>query len=94
VQACAEERTAFCGEVEAGNARVFRCLVQNLGRSDFGDTCRKTILQKLSRRQENWKLDVNLRTVRLHLLSDCMCACTPRTDVPARLHAACGAWWL
>jgi Cysteine rich repeat len=61
VQACASERNTFCAEVATGNARVFRCLVQNLGKPDFGSLCRDTIIRKLQRRQQNWKLDVNLR---------------------------------
>jgi len=35
--------------------------VQNLGKVDFGVNCRDEIVRKLQRRQQNWKLDVNLR---------------------------------
>ena len=61
LQACSEERVTFCSDVTTGHARVFRCLTQNLGDSDFGSACRDAILGKLARRQQNWKLDVNLR---------------------------------
>lgn len=62
VQVCAEERKVFCSDVSTGKARVFRCLVHNLGKADFGDTCKKEVMEKLRRRQQNWKLDVTLRT--------------------------------
>lgn len=62
MQACAEERKVFCEEVNTGQARVFRCLVQNLGQPDFGASCTAEVTRKLQRRQDNWKLDVNLRS--------------------------------
>jgi hypothetical protein len=46
--------------VVAGNARIFRCLVANLGEAGFGSMCRIILIQKLQRRQENWLLDFNL----------------------------------
>jgi golgi apparatus protein 1 len=61
VQTCSDERNVFCGDVATGQARVFRCLVHNLGKADFGDACKNEILSKLQRRQENWKLDISLR---------------------------------
>jgi hypothetical protein len=61
IQACLQERDLFCDQVPAGQARVFRCLVQSLGNPDFGSNCRTVIVQKLQRRQDNWKFDVNLR---------------------------------
>lgn len=61
MQACASERDVFCSEIQTGQARVFRCLVHNLGKADFGETCKKEVMTKLSRRQQNWKLDVTLR---------------------------------
>lgn len=61
MQACASEREVFCSEMRTGQARVFRCLVHNLGKADFGETCKKEVKKKLARRQQNWKLDVTLR---------------------------------
>jgi golgi apparatus protein 1 len=61
VQACANERDVFCGELQTGQARVFRCLAHNLGKADFGEACKKEVMTKLARRQQNWKLDVTLR---------------------------------
>ena len=40
---------------------MFRCLVHNLGKADFGEACKTQIMTKLARRQQNWKLDVTLR---------------------------------
>lgn len=60
-RACAEERSVFCKDVRTGGARVFRCLVSSLGKADFGDVCKSEVMRKLQRRQQNWKLDVNLR---------------------------------
>ncbi|GBF91163.1 2-C-methyl-D-erythritol 2,4-cyclodiphosphate synthase [Raphidocelis subcapitata] len=59
--ACDRERGLFCKGVEAGGARVFRCLADNLADPDFGNTCRQEIITKLQRRQANWKLDPPLR---------------------------------
>ncbi|PNH09949.1 Golgi apparatus protein 1 [Tetrabaena socialis] len=58
---CRAERRAFCGTVDPGEARVFRCLAEKLSDPDFGDACRKEIVDKLQRRQANWKLDPILR---------------------------------
>lgn len=61
VQACATEREVFCSDMPTGQARVFRCLVHNLGKADFGKACKEQVMKKLARRQQNWKLDVTLR---------------------------------
>ena len=36
LRACKDERTLFCGGVAPGQARVFRCLAENMGNGDFG----------------------------------------------------------
>lgn len=61
LRSCADERQMFCGEVQPGQARVFRCLAEKMGDLDFGDQCRFEIIQRLQRRQANWKLDPPLR---------------------------------
>jgi golgi apparatus protein 1 len=61
-QVCAEERQTFCSDVTTGKARVFRCLVHNLGKAAFRQACHDEVLKKLRRRQQNWKLDVTLRS--------------------------------
>lgn len=61
LKACATERATFCNDVQTGQARVFRCLADNMGDPDFGDKCKTEIGIKLQRRQANWKLDPPLR---------------------------------
>lgn len=61
LKACKDERSLFCRRVSTGQARVFRCLVENMGSADFGDTCKMVIMTKLVRRQANWRLDPPLR---------------------------------
>ncbi len=50
LRACRDERSLFCRGVEPGQARVFRCLAENMGSGDFGDVCRSQIKQKIERR--------------------------------------------
>ena len=61
LHACKDERSLFCRRVAPGQARVFRCLVENMASADFGDSCKGVIMQKLNRRQANWRLDPPLR---------------------------------
>eukprot|EP00775_Hariotina_reticulata_P012795 gene12795-12923_t len=61
LKACADERQAFCKNVQPGSARIFRCLAQKLADPDFGAKCRTEVISKLLRRQANWKLDPTLR---------------------------------
>ncbi|GAX78146.1 hypothetical protein CEUSTIGMA_g5588.t1 [Chlamydomonas eustigma] len=58
---CRDERQLYCKGVAPGQARMFRCLAENMGDHDFGETCREEIMDKLQRRQANWKLDPPLR---------------------------------
>lgn len=50
LKACNAERKLFCSEVQPGQARVFRCLAENMNDPDFGMTCRNQIITKLQRR--------------------------------------------
>ena len=50
VKACKAERQLFCKEVQAGQARVFRCLAENMNDVDFGNNCKYQIVNKLQRR--------------------------------------------
>eukprot|EP00878_Enallax_costatus_P020866 GHUV01022075.1.p1 GENE.GHUV01022075.1~~GHUV01022075.1.p1 ORF type:complete len:715 (+),score=210.45 GHUV01022075.1:1362-3506(+) len=61
LKACSNERQTFCGNVQPGSARVFRCLAEKLADPDFGPRCRYEVISKLQRRQANWKLDPTLR---------------------------------
>ncbi|KAG2445817.1 hypothetical protein HXX76_000421 [Chlamydomonas incerta] len=61
MRTCRSERRTFCGSVQPGQARVFRCLAEKMSDPDFGDSCRTEIINKLQRRQANWKLDPTLR---------------------------------
>ncbi|MEW5299471.1 MAG: hypothetical protein WDW36_002486 [Sanguina aurantia] len=61
LKACNSERRMFCKEVQTGQARVFRCLAENMNDADFGNTCKYQIINKMQRRQANWKLDPPLR---------------------------------
>ena len=49
-KACKAERQLFCREVQAGQARVFRCLAENMNDADFGNNCKYQIVNKLQRR--------------------------------------------
>jgi Golgi apparatus protein 1 len=40
----------FCTDVTPGSARVFRCLAENLGNADYGDSCKYQVITKLQRR--------------------------------------------
>lgn len=61
MKACSAERQLFCGDVAPGQARVFRCLAENMNDADFNQNCKFQIVAKLQRRQANWKLDPPLR---------------------------------
>mmetsp|Transcript_34914 Transcript_34914/g.77608 ORF Transcript_34914/g.77608 Transcript_34914/m.77608 type:complete len:994 (-) Transcript_34914:752-3733(-) len=61
LKACKAERQLFCSDVQPGQARVFRCLAENMNDADFGNNCKYQIIYKLQRRQANWKLDPPLR---------------------------------
>ncbi|KAG2452551.1 hypothetical protein HYH02_002788 [Chlamydomonas schloesseri] len=61
LKACKAERQLFCGAVQPGQARVFRCLAENMNDADFGSNCKYQVINKLQRRQANWKLDPPLR---------------------------------
>ena len=50
MRACSDEHTMFCKDVSPGSARVFRCLAENLGNSDYGDSCKYQVITKLQRR--------------------------------------------
>ena len=54
VKACKAERQLFCKEVQAGQARVFRCLAENMNDVDFGNNCKYQIVNKLQRRWGLW----------------------------------------
>jgi Golgi apparatus protein 1 len=61
MKSCKPERQMFCKAVQVGQARVFRCLAENMNDADFGNNCKYQIIYKLQRRQANWKLDPPLR---------------------------------
>ncbi|KAJ9518654.1 hypothetical protein QJQ45_018663 [Haematococcus lacustris] len=61
MKVCKDERSMFCQSVVPGGARMFRCLAEKMGDSDFGEQCRDQVLAKLKRRQANWRLDPPLR---------------------------------
>jgi len=61
LKACKDERKLFCKDVQPGQARVFRCLAENMNDADFGTPCKNIVINKLQRRQNNWKLDPPLR---------------------------------
>ena len=50
IKSCKAERLMFCKEVQAGQARVFRCLAENMNDADFGNNCKYQIINKLQRR--------------------------------------------
>lgn len=50
LKACNSERKMFCKEVQTGQARVFRCLAENMNDADFGNTCKYQIINKMQRR--------------------------------------------
>jgi Golgi apparatus protein 1 len=50
LKACRDERSLFCKDVQPGQARVFRCLAENLGNADYGDACKFQVVMKLQRR--------------------------------------------
>ncbi len=41
LRVCRAERRAFCGAVQPGQARVFRCLAEKMADPDFGDVSRR-----------------------------------------------------
>ena len=61
LKSCKAERQLFCDAVQPGQARVFRCLAENMNDADFGSNCKYQVINKLQRRQANWKLDPPLR---------------------------------
>ena len=50
LQACKPERVLYCRGVQPGQARVFRCLAENMNDVDFGNNCKFQIIYKLQRR--------------------------------------------
>lgn len=50
LKACKAERQLFCKDVQPGQARVFRCLAENMNDADFSNTCKYQIIYKLQRR--------------------------------------------
>ena len=50
LKACKDERKLFCKGVQPGQARVFRCLAENMNDADFGTSCKNTVIGKLQRR--------------------------------------------
>jgi hypothetical protein len=42
-RACTEERATFCEDLVPGNARIFRCLVNNIWETDLADVCRNVV---------------------------------------------------
>ncbi len=50
LKSCQAERQLFCSSVAPGQARVFRCLAENMNDNDFGSSCRLQIVYKLQRR--------------------------------------------
>lgn len=50
LKVCRNERIMFCKGVSAGQARVFRCMAENMNDPDFGTTCKTMIRSKLERR--------------------------------------------
>ncbi len=50
LKSCKAERQLFCNQVQPGQARVFRCLAENMNDADFGSNCKYQIIYKLQRR--------------------------------------------
>lgn len=50
LKACKAERQLFCASVQPGQARVFRCLAENMNDADFGSGCKYQVVYKLQRR--------------------------------------------
>lgn len=43
--------------VDAGQARVFICLQENIAKSGFGDQCKQQVQDREGRMQEDYRLD-------------------------------------
>ncbi len=57
LKACKAERQLFCSAVQPGQARVFRCLAENMNDADFGSGCKYQVVYKLQRRYDwGWYL--------------------------------------
>ena len=71
-----------CQDVTPGQARVFRCLAENMNDADFGNQCKYQIIYKLQR-----------RCVRVRVLArQPTCACARGACPPASLPAHVCAW--
>jgi Golgi apparatus protein 1 len=42
-QVCSEERSVFCRDVRPGRARVIKCLMEAMGKPNFGADCREEL---------------------------------------------------
>mmetsp|Transcript_4821 Transcript_4821/g.5620 ORF Transcript_4821/g.5620 Transcript_4821/m.5620 type:complete len:974 (+) Transcript_4821:66-2987(+) len=54
---CKEEMAVFCKGVDAGGARMYRCLNENKNKPDFGAPCKSTLTQRTNVLNKSWDLD-------------------------------------
>lgn len=57
---CSEELTTFCKDVEFGNGRKFKCLQNNMGKAEFGRSCREEIQRRADLMSSDYRYDASL----------------------------------
>ncbi|KAI8477290.1 MAG: hypothetical protein J3K34DRAFT_398918 [Monoraphidium minutum] len=66
---CSEERAVFCANVKPGKARVIKCLVEAMGKPNFGVECRQQLQERAKVVQSDYRYDVGVQQ-----------ACAPHID--------------
>uniref|UniRef100_A0A7S0YM23 Golgi apparatus protein 1 n=1 Tax=Polytomella parva TaxID=51329 RepID=A0A7S0YM23_9CHLO len=57
---CSEERSIYCKGVKPGNARVVKCLVDNMAKPNFGEDCRGELKKREEAVKNDYRLDLGV----------------------------------
>ncbi|KAL4443753.1 hypothetical protein ABPG75_011490 [Micractinium tetrahymenae] len=58
--ACSEELSVFCKGVEPGKARLYRCLMDNVGKGGFSEECKQAVLVSWAASQDDYRLNYDI----------------------------------
>lgn len=59
---CSEEIAIFCKDVQPGKGRVFKCLQEKIGQTEFGSSCKAQVEERGRSMQEDYRLDFGVST--------------------------------
>ncbi|GFH06252.1 uncharacterized protein HaLaN_00852 [Haematococcus lacustris] len=59
---CSEEKAVYCKDVKPGQARVIKCLMENMAQPNFGEDCKSELQEREGVMKTDYRFDVGVAT--------------------------------